>query len=1287
MIARRRRLTVVALLCGLVSALAFACAPASALHTHLFSSSFGSVGSGAGQVSSPAGVAIDLTTHDIYVADTGNFRVDEFSSSGTFIRAWGWGVADGLPSFETCTLVCQAGLSGSGAGQFTTPTFVAVDNSAGPSAGDVYVGDTGDNLVSKFDSAGNLIGGWGAGGQLNGSSATNGPFGAIAGVAVDPGGTLIVINGSSLVFEFSQSGSFTTDFNVERGTSPNGLAVDSTGNLFKTNGDSSVEEITGSNRDLGQVTPGAATEIAVDPATGDLYADAGGSVAHYAFSGAGHVVGSGGSTCTVAPLGGCAASDSFGSGNLTGGTGIAVDPASGSVYVADAAANRIDLFIAAVLPDVTTGVASLADPTKPTLSGVVVPDGVQITGCRFEYGTSASYGQTVACKQTPGEIGAGSGPVPVSAEVSGLLPSTEYHFRLVAANAAGAGRGADGTFVAPGPPLVGSEFTTDVASTSATIDAQIDPSEASTEYRIEYGTSTSYGHTFTGNVGNGSSEVPISNHLQGLEADTTYHYRIDAINVFGTVAGADRTFTTQAAGGQELTLLDGRAWEMVSPPNKSGALIEGYIGTATQAASDGSGITYGASDAIGENPVGKTAHSQILSTRGPGGWRSQDISLPHSLARENEIQAEGYEYQLFSPDLSLAAIWQGDEQATTQLAPEATEGKLYLRNNLEQSYLPLLTAANIPPGTNLREEHNEVERKIFFGTATPDLGHVIFSSRLALTPEAVEGQAGGGAKSSKANLYEWSAGRLQPVNVLPSEVTGERTEPGAYLGGQEGLNGGMIPRTISSDGRWVVWTLGWPYNVFMPGEPSSLYVRDMVRKKTVKIGGGNAIVQTMSSDGSKILFLEGSIQSGLPVRFIGGELYEFDTATGVQTALTSDHGVGESTAGVQDALLGASEDGSWVYFVANGVLGDGAERGATTGNCIKDNFARGEEGACNLYVWHDGTTRYIARLSSEDELAWYLSAFYGGLNLGGVRSRVSPDGRYLTFMSSRSLTSYDNIDANSGKPDEEVYLYDAVTNRLVCASCDPTGARPVGVLASVAESSETRLLGGAERGISGFNGQWLAGITPRWEELLHNNAFHQPRFLSDSGRLFFESPDALVPQDTNGRMDVYEYEPAGVGSCTAASVTFSERSDGCVGLVSSGTSSQESAFYDASESGDDVFFLTASRLSPADYDTSLDVYDAHVCSAAVPCVSVPVPPPPCTSGDSCKVAPSPQPEVFGATPSATFSGAGNVVEEAGNGVVERVSKPKHKQHTKRRKRKAKKAGGFRTRRASMRGGK
>jgi hypothetical protein len=164
---------------------------------------------------------------------------------------------------------------------------------------------------------------------------------------------------------------------------------------------------------------------------------------------------------------------------------------------------------------------------------------------------------------------------------------------------------------------------------------------------------------------------------------------------------------------------------------------------------------------------------------------------------------------------------------------------------------------------------------------------------------------------------------------------------------------------------------------------------------------------------------------------------------------------------------------------------------------------------------------------------------------------------------------------------------------------------------------------------------------------------YQSRYTFDGGRVFFDSYDALAPQDVNGTEDVYEYEPAGVGGCSRSQATFSEASGGCVSLISSGESSEESVFLDASETGGDVFFLTAGKLVPRDSDNALDVYDARECgndrSRCFPVEQVS--PPPCSTGDSCKPAPSPQPAIFGSPASSTFNGAGNVGVTSGQPSV------------------------------------
>lgn len=364
-------------------------------------------------------------------------------------------------------------------------------------------------------------------------------------------------------------------------------------------------------------------------------------------------------------------------------------------------------------------------------------------------------------------------------------------------------------------------------------------------------------------------------------------------------------------------------------------------------------------------------------------------------------------------------------------------------------------------------------------------------------------------------------------------------------------------------------------------------------------------------------------------------------------------------------LPGVSEGGSYVYFIANGVLAPGASQG----HCVRRSSETAPAGAtCNLYLWHEDKIAFIASLSSEDSGNW--GSLHGGgsitsssailqrPDLADLTARVSPNGRYLAFMSQRPLTGYDNEDITSKhegeRLDQEVFLYDAETRLLRCVSCNPDGQRPHGVLDTnhpgSGESQEGVGLLVDRRG--DWVGSYLAGSVPGWVAVDQPRlAFHQPRYLTDTGRLFFNSPAALVGQATNGKEDAYEYQPDGEGSCTSP--------EGCVSLISSGTSEHESAFLDASSSGNDAFFITAQPLLASDRDTNFDVYDARVCGP-VGCFQAPTPPPPpCETSEGCRPAGGSQPGVQ-VPASASYSGPGNraaMVEVQGVTVHKPLAKP------------------------------
>ncbi len=824
-------------------------------------------------------------------------------------------------------------------------------------------------------------------------------------------------------------------------------------------------------------------------------------------------------------------------------------------------------------------------------------------------------------------------------------------------------------------PSIDALSASELSPSSSELRARIDPGGQSTEYAFSYGTSDCQsdpgactalpvGHL---QAGFGDREVSVT--LSGLSPAATYYYTLTATNASGSASSgpSSNTFTTLASPG---VLPDGRAWELVSPPDKQGAAIEAISKSragSIQAAADGSAIAWLASAPVTEEPEGNRSLelTQLLSRRDEAQWSSASLETPHEQGRGLLLPSPS-EYHYFTPDLSLSLVQPteptrqvGGVYEHPPLSPQASEKTLYLRHDppAQPEYLPLVTAASDSAGTRFGGA-------LEFLAASPDLHHVIFESKVGLTAAA----------PSAAGLYEWSeGGSLALVSVLPSGAPAP-DEPGREptLGDADASN---ARGAISSDGTRIFFT---------EANGEALYLRDSARGETIKVSaaqgngsteagpGGHALpeppaghqqvrFEDASTDGSMVFFTDTARLSEESSQEPVGEeppadLYELELTSapgqpmrGRLTDLTPDPTAG--SADVLNLIPGAASDGSTVYLIANGAL----TADAPPGDCPRNAEAEEAEApgaSCNLYVSAPDPANpgqrvlhLITSLSAQDAADWGASASSGlpplQGNLSSVNSSVSPDGRYLAFMSDQSLTGYDNLDAVSGQPDEEVFIYDSAKGLLSCASCNPDRGpdegfkAPTGVL--------DRELAGEGLGLlvdrpEIFKGRWLAASLPSWSFNITNakpSALYQPRYLSDSGRLFFDSADALVPADQNGKEDVYEYEPDSVGSCAD--------SGGCIGLISSGTSEHESAFLDASESGDDVFFATATPLVPTDEDSSFDIYDAHVCSESSPCIqSQSISSEGCESSGSCRPAPTPSTQSPATPPSATFTGPGNI---------------------------------------------
>jgi hypothetical protein len=257
-----------------------------------------------------------------------------------------------------------------------------------------------------------------------------------------------------------------------------------------------------------------------------------------------------------------------------------------------------------------------------------------------------------------------------------------------------------------------------------------------------------------------------------------------------------------------------------------------------------------------------------------------------------------------------------------------------------------------------------------------------------------------------------------------------------------------------------------------------------------------------SADGSVVYFVSAqTIGVDDPPGAANNALYRYDVTTDELTNLSVVTDPADSIADVQSVSY-VSRDGSAVFFTASSKLAPGASSGSP-----------------NFYVWRNGEIRFIN-------------------DVGAAELTVSPDERYMAFRAS-------GPDASSacGGPCPEIFRYDAVTNDLKCVSCRDAG-----------EGNRGSTTGPQDKFVSN----------------------HTPQAVVDDGSVMFTSSEALVAGDVNGRRDVYEY------------------GGGTLALVSPGTGGYDAVFVDASADGRDIFFVTAESLVAQDNDAAYDLYDARV---------------------------------------------------------------------------------------------
>ncbi|HXB66062.1 MAG TPA: NHL repeat-containing protein [Solirubrobacteraceae bacterium] len=1131
------------------------------------------------------------------------------------------------------------GGEGAGAGQFKVPRGVAVDNSSDSSAGDVYVADEENQRVEKFGAAGNFILMFGddvnkdgadvckAGEEcragVEGSGA--GDFNAPVGVAVDPtsGAVYVTDFSNHRIDKFDAEGKFELMFGGN--VNENGTNICKAGEKCQA-GETASENEEGEGKFHRWRFSIAGTFIAVG-SSGTVYVGDENRVQEFNEQGEYQtqikLSGFGIPTALAVNVSG----DVFlraheGSGVHEfdqAGTelheyesedghpeALAVDPVGGDLYVVSGDSNHVIRQYEASAP------YSLISESKSGL---------------LEESTGIALGRhgTLYASDTENNSGANKVLIYGSAPTEGLAGAPA--------------------------PTIGSTYPTPDGSNSADLAAVVNPHFLSGSYYVEYGREASYGSVSATLQLAATTEVPETVLLEGLQPESEYHYRFVVTTNAGTTYGSEETVATFAPA--QSSLPDGRVYELVTPPYKNGNTLAPFakfkfgIGEA-----GGEAVAFMASGAMGTSTF--STQSEFVSRRTPGvGWSTSQVeprpTTPVEIYTGPTTLVPSADFKQFVFAGGTSAFTKEDRQGSANifLAESPLVEPLWLGKPQVDDPVPALGGVS--------------EENYVVAGASPDLGEVYFAYSGTLLPEDREREAhigdglsnGGSGEVEPWGFYAWNHGTLEEAGELPG---GKLSPFGAIPADLPGGNAGGSSREsddqadlqdnwLSDEGRRALFVSPDPISTvasdpaFCAGnpkctsEPPELYLREALPGGGHKVAlvsgsallghqgepavagvaeGANALGDQSgtfafaSSDGSQVFFASEDFltKAAEAAGHAGPKEYDYDVETGGLTYLPEVHG----------SIVSVAPNGSDLMFVET---------------------VEPTTGLQELKVWRraTGVATDVAELPSTFVVEG--SGLRPGVPARIDRAFVSGDGNVFVSLTNARIPGFNDGGFSCDKAGRclqprEVFRYDVAEGRLSCLSCGPSGVTPFGDASIGATSRQTE------------------GSTEEWQ---HENGESgtpettiEARGMSADGeRVFFDTPNQLVAQATNGKRDVYEWEK------------------GHVYLISSGTSSEESYYVDNSESGNDVFFVTSAGLVAQDTDGSADMYDARV---PRPGDTAPPSETPC-KGAVCQGPPS-VPSLLGVPPSETFSGPGNLAAEVKSAVT---TKPKVKTTKKKAKRK------------------
>ncbi len=707
-----------------------------------------------------------------------------------------------------------------------------------------------------------------------------------------------------------------------------------------------------------------------------------------------------------------------------------------------------------------------------------------------------------------------------------------------------------------GPPKVREQGAGEITETEAVLEAELSPNALATTYHFEYTTQAAFeevgyeGATSVplpdANTGKGGAFAGVSEPVASLEPDTAYRFRLVATNCEDPEAdpgecltlgegkpgeeGEDATFATYPLTPAGLP--DGRAWELVTPPDTNGQiptmamLGHGETGIGfdtTLASTDGESLAFGSNKGALPGIGGGGQADRFEALRDAKGWQTHFTGLSGAQSQSPRLGG-------ISPDHTFSFLAATGEEGTLALdSSDAT----YLR-----------TPAAIEPSLNCSVDAEPEGGLEWIGCGSlgadpwahgkwisPDGEHVIFETHIGSTAQQLEPCA---PSTGVPAIYDRTpGGETRCVSLLPGDVTPPN---------------GATYEGVSADGGAVAFTVA-----------GTLYVR-RDNAETLIVASGNPTFGGLSADGERAFYTTGGALGG-------GDIFACDIGEGSCAGPEAQEPI-QIGSGGESTMVNVSADGSAVYFVSPVVLSGEEENG---------HGAKAQVGEENLYAWNGETVSFIATVSELDVeggpaeaqalgrwLSQALSPSPGPTaGAGNDPSRTTPDGSVLLFQSHEDLTGHES----EGHP--QVFRYEATAEpaeRLTCLSCNPSGSPA---------TSDARL-----ESLGNTNAAQIQVFPPI------SPATRIANVTVDGQRAFFQSGERLVAADIDGYQDVYGWRAQGTGGC--------KREAGCLALISGGKSASDDYLYAMTPNGSDVFFLSGDTLVPQDPDKTPSIYDARV---------------------------------------------------------------------------------------------